>query len=538
MRRQSEKGQAILLVVAAMGIFLVGALGLAIDGAQLYGHRGMAQVAADAAAQAAILSIFNGTNVGSNAFAATTAYTHTCTTTDAITPCAHARKNKFGDTAADTVFIDVPTAASVGLDPASLSSDPVNLIRVSVTRSVNNGIIRLLGASATTPVTAVAVAAIVSVQSPTPLLITHPNLANSLSTNGTTNIIICGGPTRSVQVNSVDPDAYASPKAGGIINLSNAGPPDTGNCLTGTGADFGVYGGSSTNPGSVSLGTTGHYVSPSSPVQDPLRNVPAPGETGGPAIPPTAPPPVAIANAVDGCNYVGGCIEYSPGLYVGGLDVNGGSPVIFKPGLYYVRGGGFRIKNNDGGGGLANSYNAMSTNIAQADPDTGMGMVVYDTGNCGASVCALNSNPTGGFDINTGVNVTIQGSTLTTTNAAGNVVPAAPYYGVLFWEDRNADKHTGNNQPTSGGAHTLGQGNGCFSLIGTIYITNWLSVMSPPGGSLAHYQEVQYNGNPCSTTYNQGDIIVSSLQIVGSTTIRMKLVPYGFLNIRQIALVR
>jgi hypothetical protein len=49
---------------------------------------------------------------------------------------------------------------------------------------------------------------------------------------------------------------------------------------------------------------------------------------------------------------------------------------------------------------------------------------------------------------------------------------------------------------------------------------------------------VDYNGNPCSTTYNQGDIIVSSLQIVGSTTIRMKLVPYGFLNIRQIALVR
>jgi hypothetical protein len=535
MRKRSEKGQAILLVVAAMGIFLVGALGLAIDGAQLYGQRGMAQVAADAAAQAAILSIFNGTNVGTNAFAATTGYTHTCTTTDTITPCAHARKNKFGGTAADTVYIDVPTATSVGLDPASLSSDPINLIRVSVTRSVGNGIIRLLGAAATTPVTAVAVAAIVSVQSPTPLLITHPNLANSLSTNGNTNIIICGGPTRSVQVNSVDPAAYASPKAGGTVNLSNAGPPDTGNCLTGTGADFGVYGGSATNPGSVSLGTTGHYVSPSSPVQDPLRNVPAPGETGGPAIPTTAGSSAAIANGIDGCTNAGGCVEYSPGLYVGGLNASGGNPVIFKPGLYYMRGGGFTLKNVNGGGGLANNWNAMSTNAAQADTNTGMGMVVYDTGNCGATVCALNSNSTGGFVIDTNVQASLQGATLTTTNAAGNVVPATPYYGILFWEDRNADKHVGSGPTSNHNAHSIGQGNGCFSLIGTIYITNWLSVMT---SDLTHYQEVDYNGNPCSTTYNQGDIIISSLQIVGSTTIRMKLVPYGFLNIRQIALVR
>src|ERR1019366_2552117 len=110
MRRKNEKGQAILLVVVAMGIFLVGALGLAIDGAQLFGHRGMAQVAADAAAQAAVLSIFNGTNVGNvpakNDFAATTAYTHTCSTSDATTPCRFARRDGFGGTNEDVVFID------------------------------------------------------------------------------------------------------------------------------------------------------------------------------------------------------------------------------------------------------------------------------------------------------------------------------------------------------------------------------------------------------------------------------------------------
>src|SRR6266581_1410698 len=65
--RRSESGQAILLVVVACGIFLIGAVGLAIDGAQIYAHREMAQAAADAAAQAGIFSIFAGTGTAAYA---------------------------------------------------------------------------------------------------------------------------------------------------------------------------------------------------------------------------------------------------------------------------------------------------------------------------------------------------------------------------------------------------------------------------------------------------------------------------------------
>jgi hypothetical protein len=92
-----------------------------------------------------------------------------------------------------------------------------------------------------------------------------------------------------------------------------------------------------------------------------------------------------------------------------------------------VQGGGFTLKNLDGGGGLANNWNAMCTTCA-ADTNTGMGMVVYDTGPSG------NPTNTGGFNISTGVQVTLQGSTLTTTNASGQTVPAPPYYSMLFWE--------------------------------------------------------------------------------------------------------
>jgi hypothetical protein len=514
--RNDERGQAILIVVLAMGILLLGGLGLAIDGGTLYAQRTMAQAAADAAAEAGILSVFNGTNIGTNAFGSAA---HTCTATDAITPCAYARKNGFGATSADTVYIDFPSATAVGLDPASLSSDSVNLLRVTVTRNVKGGLIQMLGAASQTPVRTVAVAAIVTVVSPVPMLITHPSLAHSLSTNGTTNIQICGGPYRSIQVNSLSSVAYASPKAGGLVNLSQAGPADPGNCSSGTGADFGVSGGSATNPGSVTLGSTGHYRQ-NSAIQDPLKDVPAP------SVPTTIGSFANVAGGTNGCaSTYSKCRLYQPGLYVGGLNVNNTIPVLFAPGLYYIQGGGFTLKNVDGGGGVANDWNAMCTTCA-ADADTGTGMVVYDTGPAGS---VPGSNPSGGFDINTNVQVGIQGSTLKTTNAAGELVPAAPYYGILFWEDRAADAHTGTR------AHSFGQGNGCFTLKGTIYATNWLSTML---ADATHYQEVVYNGTPCSSTILEGNIIVSSLQIVGTTTIRMKLTPYGFLEVRQVALVK
>ena len=56
----SEAGQAVLLVVVALSIFLLGAVGVAIDGSHLYAERQMAQAAADAGAQAAIMTLLDG----------------------------------------------------------------------------------------------------------------------------------------------------------------------------------------------------------------------------------------------------------------------------------------------------------------------------------------------------------------------------------------------------------------------------------------------------------------------------------------------
>ena len=56
-RRKRETGQAAILLVLAMSVFLLGAVGLAIDGSHLYAERQMAQAAADAAAGAARVAI-------------------------------------------------------------------------------------------------------------------------------------------------------------------------------------------------------------------------------------------------------------------------------------------------------------------------------------------------------------------------------------------------------------------------------------------------------------------------------------------------
>jgi hypothetical protein len=238
MPRKRQEGQALLILVLAMSIFLFGAVGLAIDGAQLYAHRQMAQTAADAAAQAGIMSIFDGTNAtGTNAFGTgTSPSSFTCTTTDGRSPCVYARQNGFGGSTSDQVTVSFPTSAP-GVDDL-LSNGEVNLIKVTVQRTMTTGLIRFVGPSLAT-ISASGTAAIVDVVSPIPIIVTHPTMQAAFSTNGNPTVQIFGGPQRSIQVNSSN-NSSKNPavlvNSNTTIDLSKAGP-------NGTGGDFGVWGG-------------------------------------------------------------------------------------------------------------------------------------------------------------------------------------------------------------------------------------------------------------------------------------------------------
>jgi Flp pilus assembly protein TadG len=492
-------------MVIALSLFLIGGLGLAIDTGSLYQQAQRAQAAADAAATAAITSMFQGVDVSSSSTYFSTAASFTCTATDARLPCQYARMNGFGSNITkDNVTVSFPVCSACGYEGALSNLDSPNQVQVTITRNVSNSIIQMLGAAATTPIRATAIAAIVTVQSPAPIIITDPSNSGTLSAGH--GITICGGPSRSIEVNSSSPTAST---VGSEVDLSHAGPNDPGDCSSGTGADFGVFGGEHSNPG-VKLGTTGHYISKASPIQDPFAGVPAP------PVPSVAGSSKTITAPTDGCQS-GSCTEYSPGTFAS-LDFTK-QTVIFKPGVYYVEGGGVTAKQTNGGNVNNTSMCSPTSVTCPADTNTGTGMLIYDTG-------ASGGHTTGGFNFHNQNNIIFQGPTLTTTNLQGKTVPGAPYYDIVFWEDRQAQAQT----------HSLGQGNGCFSVLGTIYITNTLDLMQAHNPA-TQVQTVDYGGTPCSNTVNHGSIVVGQLQMSGNSSVSMNLWPYGFLEIRQVALV-
>ena len=566
-KRNREKGQAVPLLVIALSLVLVGGMGLAIDAGNLYQQTQLAQVAADAAATASIISIYQGVDVVGATHYFSTASSFNCTAgTDAKLPCVYARMNGFGLTAIDTVTVDFPTCTG-SPDPCGYQSKlstqfTPNQIRVTITRTASNSIIQMLGSASTTAVRAVGVAGIVEVQSPTPIIITHPTYPNTLSLNGTTTLQICGGPTRSIQVNSSNATAFDP--SGGTVELKYAGPNGNAACTQLAGADFGVFGGDTTKPSEVSLGG-GHYLPHSSPIPDPFINVVEAGYAGSTA---NGSPPVRPSDALapthinfgDGsCQNAGassvGCWVFHPGLYRDavysrGLQVhNWGSGsttyALFEPGLYYVEHtptgpapAGVDFTQTTGANNVDYLGNTLNNNVmctvapagqptwCQQNTDTGYGVLFYDTGPQGST---YGSNPSGGFNVGTQANVVLTGPTKTMLNAHGDTVPGPPYYNILFWEDRNANAHTGTTE------HIMGTGNGCFTMNkASLYITNKREdmIVTP-----THYQAVSFAGTPCSGTKNQGDIIVGTLEIKGNSTIIMNLEPAGFTYLDQVALI-
>jgi Flp pilus assembly protein TadG len=460
----------VLLLVVGLSLFLIGALGLAIDGGQMYAQRQMAQTAADAAAEAGIMSLFAGTNATS-AFpfgtgSAPAAFT--CSTSDGRTPCVYARRNGFGGSADDTVMIDYPAA----VPGVPLSNDPVPSIRVTARRTLKTGLIRFIGPS-TTSVSAIAVAAIVNQINRIPLLVTHPSLPSVLL-SGNALLQVCGGPPVSVQVNSNNAAAVALSKD---VDLSHAGPSDPGDCTTGTGGDFAVTGGPTSPPGGLNLGTTGYYDQPSAPQRDPFENIPAP------AVPPVG-TKITVSGSVCPVAY---CTLYSPGSY-SGIDVKN-ETALFMPGLYYISTGGF-VNEANGNMLMAAGY--------PSDPETGSGMVVYNTGS-------------GIFDLGSNSNAHLVGSDNTSF-----------YEGILFFQDRDAAAQT----------HNLG-GGGAIVLTGTLYMTNWRTVMeSQP----SQYQTLNLGGN--AGIQINGSIVVSALNMSGTSYVTFNLTAGANLLTRRAGLVR
>jgi hypothetical protein len=310
-------GQVIILMVVAMGIFMFGALGLAIDGGQLYAQRQMAQAAADAAAEAGMMSILRGTN-------ATSAYpfgtgtppiaSSVCTKTDGRTPCVYARDNGFGGSAADTVTLSFPATVS----GVTLSSATVPAIAVTVQRTLHTGLIRMVGGPASTVVTAKATGGIVGGVYAQCIYVLDPSAQNAFqATNGASVTINgCG-----ISVDSTNSDALTI--AGATVSASA----------------IDVVGGVSINNGGSS---TPAPATGAAAAADPFASLPAPSPDTCTAHPTMTSP--------------GSNASLSPGTYCGGITVsNSATNVVFQPGVYVIDGGGMAF----GGGATASGSGVM-----------------------------------------------------------------------------------------------------------------------------------------------------------------------------------
>jgi hypothetical protein len=382
---------------------------------------------------------------------------------------------------------------------------------------MNTGFLRFVGA-ASGRVRARAVGVITDVFSPVPIVVIHPTRSGAFHINGNPTIKICGGPTKSIQVNSSSPTSITVSGGGSsnVVDLSQAGPVGfvSPTSCNGTGADFGDFGGPTAYPSTLLLGSDGHYVQPASPIRDPLES-PVVAEISPP--PPPAPARGSVLGQSGGCPLptTRNCVLYYPGTYVGGIEIRN-EMALFTPGVYYMDGGGFRIVAN----GQAHMAPCGAPNV-----DTGCGMVIYNAPRNANDrfFIASNAGQTSGvsytytyFD-----GITCTGNCLLGASEAG------PYKGVLFF---------GKRTPTSYQIDHELHGGGGLTLRGTIYLTNTEPLVRASGGTL--YQRLILQGTPGSLTRVLGMILVDVLELGGNATINMTLNPNASLNIRQVALAR
>ena len=549
-----DSGQAMVFVLMLLAVFLFGVAALGVDFANLWFHRQSAQTAADAACTAGAMDMLTDYNTGVASQGGFTPGTDfVCAGGSTIAPCQYAALNGYasGDTTPGSkVSVSFPTSAAVpGLDPsvippAAMASNA--FIRVDVLEHVGTFLAGLLTGQRSLDVRSFAVCGVLLAQSPVPLLVLDPQ-GSSVSIAGSGRIAIVGGPSTSIQVNSNDNNAVDFSGSSARLDLSLGGP-------SGTGSNFGIFGGPRTTPSPQFVGgTTGHW-QPQTPVGDPYAQLVAPAQ---PLYPGIKTPNVAYG--FHGCPDPTGCDEYSAGYYgPPGITVKN-KTAIFQEGIYYVV-GGMSLQ--------ANSMVRPSTEPASAahPSDQIGGTMFYFSGTGTLSVAANSgSNAADAFNTTTGSGVYSFGAKCTAASQipmnlpaslTGSVLlapctgpsrtpcstfstcygdpsgtggPLGEQRGMLFFQDRSASA----NPDWQGGGQSL--------LAGSLYFhhCNASGTGISCGSPTTYYNDVLHmGGNPGAGTYILGNTIADNLDMNGTPDIAMVLNPTASFAILKATLLR
>src|SRR5579875_1268043 len=343
-RFSSESGQASVFVVLALGLFLLGAIGGAVDIANLWFHRQAAQTAADAACTAGAMDMLAQAE-GSPSYSWITGKTSDCKGTTNVAPCQYAALNGYdgsgliAQTPSNKVALSYPASVSgVTTPPAGLAPTP--FLQVNITDRVKVFFLGMLSGNKTMDVGAKAVCGLVQAKSPVPIIVLNPTCPHAFQVSGSAQVNIIGGPSRSIQVNSNNTTCAAATQNSGCPTISQPGGcPAPSNsainlCQGGPnfdGSSFGVTGAPGQPASGFNTQNDGTW-SVAAPISDPYAQVPVPSL---PALSPTNSTPLSVGSGVNGCPDTAGCDEYQPGLYNHSIIVQNRT-AIFDPGIYYI----------------------------------------------------------------------------------------------------------------------------------------------------------------------------------------------------------
>ena len=555
-RRASEAGQATLFFVLVLGIFLLGGLCLAFDLSNMWFHRQASQTAADAACTAGAMDLLvdaQGGATGHQGFTPGTDFDCTSGGHPTSSVCQYAAKNGYDSTNSvpgNLVSVSFP-ASVIGVTNPPVGIAPNPFIRVDVVDHVQTFFVGLLSGGTTKDVRAFATCGLELATSPIPIVVLDPKNPNvkpassALDVQGTPAIAIVGGPTKSIQVNSSDP-AATNIGGSGTIDLSKGGP-------NGTGSDIGIYGGPTTAPGGFNAGTTGHWVSPAAPINDPFAQLPAPPNAGG-----TQPPILTVTGGPTTSPVVCPdikCARFQPGYYPSGICIGkpGGCTcigstntcnAIFDPGVYYIV-GDFSVDSNsclrpsgalgDGSGGAIFYFTGGSVSV-DSNSGSKCGTAFVTAGYAGTNSllygvkCTSTSQIPGNLPATLTGNVMLAPCSGTYGDPLGAADPLGVQRGILFFQDRS----TLSANPSWGGG-------GSFLLAGTMYFhsCNAAGTGTGCGAAGTYYNDMfTLQGGSGSSTYVLGDIVADNITLGGNSSITMDLNPAKAFTILKVSLLQ
>jgi hypothetical protein len=579
----NQSGQASVFLLLMLATFLLAAVGFAVDLSSMWFHRQAAQSAADASCVAGAMDMLylnNGTIASSPSFIAGTA--GDCNSSSAAAICKYAIFNGYTATTAAASWGASTATGAVAVNwtfPASVtgvktSSVTYPFLKVVVQEKPATWFMGLVGVKSLT-VGASCTCGVTPGTGAPPLVILDPSTTQALWVSGGAHIVITGGPTVSIGVNSSANGSAAANSSNNAVYCDggNGYPIDTSAAgPSGTGGRLSIVGGPTTNQycgAQTILNDPGNtlWKSPAAATPDPYASVPAATQPIAPQLltaspvgdatgciqnavasgsngcarkdptyglttgvwvgPGTDSCPNTIANSSAGHNvgqdpgtyveYYGSCLEFSPGYYPTGINVTNlagwaNDVAIFQPGVYYLNG-------NLNVGSSSTIRNAW----IGTQPST-QGVMFYFlsggplfSGGSGAANSNISSVPS--YYVNCSGSTTPSGMP---PSLAGNVLASQCSAGGTYVGAPSSDTYSAS------GVRGL--------LFFTDHSNTYNNVLLGAGGSLnftgglyfhnsSYADNVEFDGAGSSTTYAIGTIVVDQLKLSGSGTIKMGIAP-------------